>query len=142
LLLFAQRGFIGREFQGFSQWDLVLDDTNCPWDWDHIYPSAHRKWYVDAKYRDWHDTIGNKRAEGLSSNRGNGANSPKEKLANPETRKDGFITEDIWSMIQGVDANITDNSTATKLCRIILTRMTEIYEDWHTIFGIGDLNKV
>jgi len=45
-------------------------------------------------------------------------------------------------MIQEVDANITDNSTATTLCRIILTRMAKIYEEWHTIFGIGELNKV
>jgi hypothetical protein len=141
LLLFAQRVFISREFREFQQWDLVLEDTNSPWDWDHIYPSAYCQRNVNPKYRAWHNTIGNKRAEELSHNRGNGSSLPKDKLADLETRKDGFISEDEWEMIQLVDADITNSATATILCRIILTRMARIYGEWHTTFGIGDLIK-
>lgn len=139
LLLFAQRVFIEREFRDFQQWDIVLEDTTSPWDWDHIYPSAHRKRYVDSRYRDWHNTIGNKRAEELSRNRRNGSSDPNNKLGEEKTREDSFISEEVWEMIQGVSPNITDPATANTLCEIILRRMVEIYREWHTTLGIGQL---
>jgi len=139
LLLFAQRDFIGKEFQEFQQWDLVLEDTNCPWDWDHIYPSAYYQHDVYPKYRDWHNTIGNKRAEGLSSNRGHGASLPKDKLTDPKTRKDSFISEDEWEEIQLVGRDITDPDKANFLCHLILMRMARIYGEWHTTLGIAQL---
>jgi hypothetical protein len=137
LLLFAQRDFLDREFQWFQQWDLVLEDTNSPWDWDHIYPSACGLHNVYPKYREWHDTIGNKRAEELSHNRGNGSCRPKDKLADLETRRESVISEEVWEMIQGVDENIKDPITANTVCRIILRRMAGIYGKWYTTLGIG-----
>jgi hypothetical protein len=140
LLLFAQRNFIVDQFQDFQQWDLVLDDTNTPWDWDHIYPSAYWRHDVDPKYRQWHNTIGNKRAEALSLNRKHGDAEPKIKLADLQTRKDSFISDDVWQLIQTApQSSIKDSVTAKILCRIILRRMAQLYGEWYATLGIGQL---
>ncbi len=141
LLLFSQRNFITREFKDFQQWDVALEDTNRPWDWDHIYPSSHRKWHVSVKYREWHNTIGNKRAEELSHNRGNGSSLPCDKLQDGATRSDSFIPDDIWLMMCSVSdsQNIKDAATAEAICRIILHRMVCIYNEWYKTFEIGHL---
>jgi len=141
MLLFAQREFITRAFGEFQQWDVVLDDTNAPWDWDHIYPSASGRHNVYPTYRAWHDKIGNKRVEELSSNRSNGDSAPKVKLADEKTRKDSFISEEIWGLIQQVSPSIKDEANARLLCRINVRRMAEIYAEWHNVLHIGDLVK-
>lgn len=45
LILFAQRDYINSEFTDYNQMD-TLDDTNAPWDWDHIYPNS---WVYNMK---------------------------------------------------------------------------------------------
>jgi len=80
LLIYAQRKYIREKFQGFGQWEMTLKDTHCPWDWDHIYPSAYHRKNPQQPYKDWHNAIGNLRAIGLSENRSDGADWPSEKL--------------------------------------------------------------
>lgn len=141
LLLFAQRDFIRHKFHEFQQWDVVLNDTNCPWDWDHIFPSAYCRKGVPRKYRDWHNSIGNKRAEELSSNRSNRAAVPKDKLADPNTRRDSFISDSTWALIECTDPLIRDVVRANDLCRIILTRLAEIYAEWYVTFEIENFHQ-
>jgi hypothetical protein len=44
-----------------------LEDTNSPWDWNHIYPTSwvYQKQYVPDNVRHWTWTTGNIRALSL-----------------------------------------------------------------------------
>ena len=66
-ILLAQRDYIQREFSDFNQLE-DLQDTNTPWDWDHIFP---RSWAWNGSYlvREWLNRIGNFRAMSLTDNR-------------------------------------------------------------------------
>lgn len=149
MLLYAQRKFIRTQFKEFGQWELTLQDSNCPWDWDHIYPSAYRRWDVNEVYKDWHDTIGNFRAVGLSENRSDGCNWPTQKLADEVSRFSGngdstpsFITHAIWEEMKTIPHNhsaIKDDGTALRMCSIVLKRMISIYAEWHKELRIAHL---
>jgi hypothetical protein len=143
MLLYAQRNYLRRYFQSFGQWELTLKDTNCPWDWDHIYPSAYYRRNPDRVYKDWHHTIGNLRALALSDNRSDKDDWPGKKLNNPSIRKHSFISEALWrDRIEGLEARgdaTQHSSTASVMSVIILTRMVDIYEEWHGQLRIGHL---
>ena len=149
MLLFAQRQYIRNSFMAFAQWEFALKDTNCPWDWDHIYPSAYNRKNVNPKYRDWHNTIGNLRAVGLSDNRGDGCDWPKNKLAGntPEQgeqiRRNSFVPDNIWQDILKIDDHYGAlmDDTALSMCRIVLLRLTAIYSEWYDELQIGEFMK-
>lgn len=149
MLLYAQRNFIRAKFKEFGQWDMTLKDSNCPWDWDHIYPSAYRRWDVNKVYKDWHDSIGNLRAIGLSENRGDGCDWPSIKLANEmeqscngDNPSQSFITKEIWKEMKELPYDyeaLKKNELALRMCAVVLKRMLSIYREWHDQFCIGQL---
>lgn len=142
MLLFAQRGYIRKRFRSFGQWEITLKDTNCPWDWDHIYPSAYRLWDVNEVYRNWHNTIGNARIEGLSENRRDGSNAPTKKLGFEDAWKNSAVSESLWNemkLLEGKDTDIKNPATAKQICSIVLKRLASIYEEWHRELRIGSL---
>ena len=147
MLLYAQRDYVRKRFGSFGQWELTLKDTNCPWDWDHIYPSASGLHTVDKIYRDWHNTIGNFRVERLSENRRDGCNVPTEKLALQDDDgtpawQNSFISKDIWEAMQSLEYRhnaIKDQTLARNICAIVLRRMVSIYHEWHQQLRIGPL---
>ena len=67
LILLAQREYIQREFSDFNQLE-DLQDTNTPWDWDHIFPRSWA-WNGSSLVREWLNRIGNFRAMSLTDNR-------------------------------------------------------------------------
>lgn len=147
MLLYAQRDYIRKRFVSFGQWELTLKDTNCPWDWDHIYPSASGLHNVDKVYRDWHNTIGNLRVEGLSENRRDGCNTPTDKLALTDAEgtpgwRNSAITEEVWTEMRSLEYRpnaIKDKTLARKICGVVLKRMVSIYEEWHGQLRIDHL---
>ena len=151
MLLYAQRDFIRTHFKEFGQWELMLKDSNCPWDWDHIYPSAHSRHNVNHVYKDWHNSVGNLRAIGLSENRSDGCDWPTHKLADEIGQFNGkddstpsFITQPIWEEMQTIPHNhnaIKSDETALKMCAIVLKRLVTIYEEWHKELRIAHLMK-
>ena len=66
-ILLAQRVFIQREFSDYNQLE-DLQDTNTPWDWDHIFPRSWA-WNGSNLVREWLNRIGNFRAMSLTDNR-------------------------------------------------------------------------
>ncbi|MGL6022115.1 MAG: hypothetical protein ACRC0A_03305 [Chitinophagaceae bacterium] len=72
-----------------------IEDTNTPWDWDHIYPSS----WVDHKqcyqiFKKWNSCTGNFRAISLAENRSESDHiSPHERLENEDSRKTSFVLE-------------------------------------------------
>jgi hypothetical protein len=79
LLLYAQRQFLSKMF---SKGSLDLEDTNLPFDWDHISPNKyiHRKFGIPQIIKDWYTSIGNFRAWPYSLNRMDQDLPPARKL--------------------------------------------------------------
>ena len=133
LILLVQNDYINREFPEFNQLN-VLEDTNTPWDWDHIYPSEwiHRKREVHHLTKHWNNTIGNLRAMSLSDNRRESNRiSPKDRLSTNESiHKDYFIKDNDWIYWQKITERIYDNNEemVTNHAMAIVRRMVNIYE--------------
>lgn len=79
LVVYAQRYFLESYF---NRVDFLLDDTNMPFDWDHISPYSyiHRRWNIPAIIGKWYGSIGNFRAWPYTLNRMNQADEPAKKL--------------------------------------------------------------
>lgn len=79
-ILLAQREYIRREFPDYNQLE-DLQDTNTPWDWDHIFPKSWT-WGESDLEKEWMNRIGNIRAMSLVDNRSENNNlSPSERLS-------------------------------------------------------------
>jgi len=139
LILFAQRDYINSTFGDYNQIDDI-EDTNVPWDWDHIYPSewVYRKVYCNHSIKDWNSTNGNLRAISLEQNRSESNNSsPKERLNDEVIRKSSFIEND-WEYWQNINDRIWDDKVQNHF-RAITTRMIDIYEKFWNDFRISEL---
>lgn len=64
LVIYAQRKTLSGWFEGYDPTRPdQIEDTDCPWDFDHIFPSYFTgTWYVPQIIKDWHGSIGNLRA--------------------------------------------------------------------------------
>lgn len=83
LLLYAQRGWLSRWFDDYDPTAPdQLEDTDRPWDFDHIHPESfiRRRRDIPRIIRNWHSSIGNLRAWPMEVNRSDGARTPSDKL--------------------------------------------------------------
>jgi len=136
MVLLAQREYINETFGDFNQMDEI-EDTNVPWDWDHIYPDS---WVYNMKdceqiIRDWNWTNGNLRAISLEQNRSeSNNNSPKDRLEDEAIRKLSFVFENDWKFWQEIDNRIRDKDKAILHFKATTTRLINIYEKfWHDL---------
>jgi hypothetical protein len=139
LILLAQREYINTSFGDYNQMD-DMDDTNVPWDWDHIYPSewVYRMVYCNRSIRDWNNTNGNFRALSLEQNRSeSNSHSPKVRLSEEENREISFVMDD-WQYWQNIDDRIKDDKVENHF-RAVTTRMINIYEVFWNDFKISEL---
>ncbi|GGH72334.1 hypothetical protein HNQ91_003417 [Filimonas zeae] len=139
LLIFAQRDYIREQFEDYDRFES-LEDTNVPWDWDHIYPSewVYGKQNVDPNIRHWNNTIGNLRALALEQNRSEGnGKSPKERLE--DAHKDSFICSNDWEYWKDITARVyrDDREMVTSYLNAVVTRIYNIYSEWYTTFNMG-----
>jgi hypothetical protein len=141
MVLFAQKAYINARFFEYNQLD-DLEDTNAPWDWDHIYPSSwvYMQQKVDESIRQWNNTIGNLRAISLEENRSDGNHYiPGDRLGG--TEKESFISSaDLfyWSRISGRIYKDDDDGLSNYLHAVTL-RMINIYQHWYNTLNIGEL---
>jgi hypothetical protein len=141
LILFSQRNYINSEFSDYNQMEDI-EDTNVPWDWDHIYPNS---WVYNMKYceqiiRDWNGTTGNFRAISLEQNRSeNNTESPQSRLTDEHNRNISFVYENDWQYWQKIDGRIWDKEKALYHFRAITARMINIYEKFWNDLKINDL---
>lgn len=139
MLLFAQRDYISLAFGEYNQYE-DLEDTNAPWDWDHIYPESwvYYKKNVNENIRRLINSIGNFRALSLTQNRSESDHiSPSVRLADKEVRDNSFVYED-WKYWQKIDDRIWDDKTKNYTTAIKL-RMANIYREWWETLNIEDL---
>jgi hypothetical protein len=138
LLLFAQRRYINSSFLEFNQID-DLEDTNRPWDWDHIYPDSwvYYQQNINDNTRHWTWTIGNLRALSLEENRSerNGL-SPKQRLEN--VHEQSFIQENDWKFWSKIERPVKegDGPMIKNHIAAIATRLVNIYEEWYASLKI------
>lgn len=143
LILFSQRDYINTTFKDYNQID-DMDDTNVPWDWDHIYPDS---WVYNMKYceqiiRDWNGTNGNFRAISLEQNRSeSNAVSPKIRLEDATIREFSFVFENDFEHWHKIDDRIWNKEKAIFHFRAITTRMINIYEKFWNDLKISELFK-
>lgn len=84
-ILFKQKGFViyaQREFlvNFFTEDEIELEDTNMPFDWDHIFAEKYAKSGIAKPLKDIYSSIGNYRAWPYSMNRSDQADSPAKKF--------------------------------------------------------------
>ncbi|MDR0899963.1 MAG: DUF1524 domain-containing protein [Lactobacillaceae bacterium] len=145
LLYFSQRRYLNDKFKDYNSLD-GLEDTNRPWDIDHIYPKSWKNNYerhhkVKQPFiNDWIGTNGNFRAISLTDNRSeNNLLSPGERLDSPVAREQAFITDKQWSYWSKLDKATRkvymDNAEGNKnFFYAIVTRILDIYEEfWNTL---------
>jgi hypothetical protein len=155
MVLLAQREYINTCFKDFNQLE-DLDDTNAPWDWDHIYPDS---WVYNAKklppiIKSWNDCIGNLRALDLEKNRSLQDKSPFKRLSDYENegiiindRRISFVFEqdddvysDDWSYWQKIINREIQKGPKKDILNhyyAVVTRMLNIYRRWWNDFEIG-----
>lgn len=141
LILLAQRKYINQTFGEYNQMDDI-EDTDAPWDWDHIYPSewVYRKGACNQSIRDWNNTNGNLRALALEQNRSESNSlSPKVRLTDANIRESSFVKGD-WQQWSTIDDRIWNDKVENHFFAIT-TRMVNIYESYWNDFKIGDMIK-
>ena len=133
LILLAQAPYINKQFPEFNQLNR-LEETDTPWDWDHIYPSdwVYRKWSIHPITREWNNTIGNLRAMSLSDNRSeSNRQSPYDRLCKSvDIRRDYFIDDNSdWKHWQQLKQIIyeSNNDMVTTHAMAIVERLVNIY---------------
>lgn len=93
LVLYAQREYLVRWFPQYDPSSLdQLEDTDRPWDMDHIHPQKYiyGRWNMPRIIKDWHGSIGNLRAWPMEANRADGEDPPGKKL---ELLKDEYLNK-------------------------------------------------
>lgn len=158
LILLAQGDYIQKEFEEYNQLE-DLQDTNTPWDWDHIFPKSwtwREKSYLES---DWVNKIGNLRAMPLVENRSeNNECSPKERFS-PEFY--GLSSETDEAFIRILENYYIDPKhdyhdwlqldTRLRYCSkerkeeferhfagAVIKRSVNIYRYFYNLFGIND----
>jgi len=152
MVIFAQREYVNHEFADFNQFD-DLDDTNTPWDWDHIYPND---WHKNAPQiiKDWIGYTGNYRVLALEQNRSEQDGPPAKRLADqpdydpPQAGKDirrlSFIKDnneegwsDDWQYWQCLEKKIQKTwvekekrKNSLWYYHAVVSRMFNIYRRW------------
>ena len=139
LILFAQREYINNTFPEFNQMEEI-EDTNVPWDWDHIYPSewVYRKGNCHQAIRDWNNTNGNFRAISLEQNRSRGSSQAPSALINEDERDISFINENDWKYWKEIHGRIHGDQIYNHF-RAITSRTVNIYEEFWRSFHLEEL---
>ena len=132
IILFAQREYINQKFKDYNQLD-TLEDTNVPWDWDHIYPNSwvyNMKSFRFSEIDSWNNSIGNFRALALEENRSeNNKISPQERLVSNDIRKKSFVLDD-WEYWSQINDRICDEKIIPYYYKAVINRMLNIYDKW------------
>jgi hypothetical protein len=141
LLLLAQRKYVTSEFQAYNQFE-TLEDTNRPWDWDHIFPSnwVRNRKAIHGLVKQWNGAIGNLRALSMASNRSEKDEvSPKDRLGSLKVREDSFIDCDdygkYWAKFDQSDFRLVNDSDELLFVYLQanLNRTRKIYEEFFNI---------
>ena len=135
LLLFCQRKFL---YKYFDEKMFMLDDTNMPFDYDHLFPQSYikRKKGIRKTLKDWYNSIGNLRAWPYEMNKGDSDRPPYEKLKDKNVLRMSCCSNE-WK-------NNTIDSSNTKskwieVYKLIMKRNLNLCKTWYDEFLIDNL---
>lgn len=137
LLLYAQKEYMNSKFKEFNQFESI-EDTNRPWDWDHIYPNSwvYNNPGINPLVRRWVNSLGNFRALSYDDNRSESNDkSPKDRFKEDVNKTDSFINENdlfYWQQIDNTYSRIKEDETkVTIFLNAVIHRMVNIYANWY-----------
>lgn len=163
LILYAQREFLDDIFKDEH---FVLEDTNTPFDWDHISPNNfyhNKRTHIPHILRSWYNSNGNFRAWPYSLNRADSNDIPSVKFApepndklisdlkklNPKVdySKKGVLSKHLlkWSFCneEWVSCEVRDlsynNNQWREVLDLIRTRAFNIVAEWYNTLKIESL---
>ncbi|WP_417872075.1 DUF262 domain-containing protein, partial [Winogradskyella sp.] len=143
-LKLAQRNYFNQEFEDFMEFDEI-EDTNRPWDWDHIYPNSwvYSKTGISPLVRHIINSNGNFRALSFNENRSQGNHqSPKLRFENNIKAQTGsFIKQndlEFWLKLSKDDKRLKESEgkleKVNALVKASFYRMNNIYEEIYKLF--------
>lgn len=116
IVLYAQRDFL---YHIFKNKQFHLDDTNIPFDWDHIYPKSliDNKKHLPQLIKDFYESIGNFRAWPYELNRMDSDALPFIKFNPAEYTEDIDLLKQSWKRFieKHKDLKADFNQISTKL---------------------------
>ena len=135
-LVISQRSYFKEEFGEYMEFEGI-EDTNKPWDWDHIYPNSwvYGKRYISVLVKWLINTNGNYRALSYNENRSQSNNeSPELRFRNkPVVQSNSFIKENdlkYWLELTNTDNRLKEeNPKVDQFVNAVLTRIDNIYID-------------
>lgn len=139
-LIISQRDYFNHEFGEYMAFEGI-EDTNKPWDWDHIYPNSwvYSKRYISVLVKWLVNTNGNYRALSYNENRSQSNNeSPEFRFRNkPIVQSNSFIKENdlkYWLELTNSDNRLKEeNPKVNDFVNAVLTRIDNIYRDSHEV---------
>lgn len=143
-LILAQKEYFNMEFEEFMEFDGI-EDTNRPWDWDHIYPSSwvYSKKEISSLARQVINTNGNYRALSFNENRSQSNHeSPKVRFENNINAQKGSFVKDndlrYWLQLANTENRLKEsNDSKEKVNAFVYAcfyRMNNIYEEVYNLF--------
>lgn len=134
-LIIAQRKYFKSEFNEYMEFDGI-EDTNKPWDWDHIFPNSwvHNRHGIAKVIRWIVNTNGNLRALSFNENRSQSNHqSPSLRFTkNLKAVDDSFILNDLehWIKLTNQHWKLDENEEMVpELVTAVFKRMVNIYSD-------------
>lgn len=170
LVLYAQRYWLDRFFPGYNPAAPdQLEDSDRPFDWDHIFPQSYvynikKHKILDMWRHDWPHTIGNLRAWPMELNRGDGDKLPARKLTEEmarefsaewkdhlqcghDIREASFVDDNNWNYWQECCAEDEDikealtkkSALGSALLSAMTGRLCSLYRYWYENLDVGSV---
>jgi uncharacterized protein with ParB-like and HNH nuclease domain len=141
-LVLAQRKYFKSEFNEFMEFDGI-EDTNKPWDWDHIFPISwvHSRHGISQVIKWLIHTNGNLRALSFNENRSQSNHqSPSLRFTNnlKASENSYILSNDLehWTKLTNEHWKLDKNSQMVpELAAAIFKRMINIYSDIYSLFN-------
>lgn len=143
LLLFAQRHYMERAFDGYDPSCVdVWKGHDRPWDYDHILPSnvlhSNPRTYREA-CRQWINTIGNLRAWPLEENRGRHDELAEQSIPEGYLKDSLILSLEERSRFSLSWEDVNDPVKAAAFMNTARARLLRIYQDWHNSLSVASL---
>lgn len=137
LITYAQRKYFNDRF---SEVEFSLEDTNVPFDWDHISPQALIKNNPNAQdcIKDWYSSNGNFRALSFSENRSKNDNSPSASLKTDSDLSYSFCKKE-WKHHDLSPQDLKKSENTQLIYKLIMERNLAIYLEWYNTLSIEEL---
>lgn len=138
-LVYAQKEYFDHKF---PKAEMYLDDTNVPFDWDHISPQALiNKTGTYQSLKDWYSSNGNFRALSYSENRSKSDNSPADSL-DPQTSWIHFRCKyKDWKHHDFERKDMKNTECQKMIFKLIMERNLDLYTNWLEELEISELLK-